>query len=331
MTPLSLRRVDAAAAALRQAVAQWRAAGMAVDFHDAAAVAQAAKTRNGAPCIAFHAGGADGAPDWDGLVRCDEWLAYAAPALAGLALPDGAAQAALALFSATPRPLSATFPYRKLTTAGLVSAGDFPEAPLALLHATEAKVWLRALPAPAQADAAIPAAIAGALHDLPVTLQFLLGASRLSRGRLSGVAPGDVLLVADHALGMRCNGLVLGWYSINEKGITVDKKLDEPYEDLADAALQAAPEEERALQGGAQDGMARIPVRLEFVLQQNKMTVGELAGLHGGQVFDLAPDAEKSVLVLANGALLGRGELVQLEDRLGVEMIDIYGGGERAD
>jgi hypothetical protein len=49
------------------------------------------------------------------------------------------------------------------------------------------------------------------------------------------------------------------------------------------------------------------------------------------QVIDLAPDAEKQVLVLANGAVLGRGELVQLEDRLGVEMIDIYGEGDHAD
>jgi type III secretion protein Q len=335
MSALALRRVDAGSAVLRQAVAAWRADGMAIDFYDPASGAATSanqpplQLQSGRQYIAFQADGGDGVPNWQGLVRCDEWLSGAVPAMAALALPDGGAEAALALFSATPQPLSATFPYRTLTASGLVCGTDLQNTPLAVLHTPQATVWLRALPAlPLQQHR--HQALAGWAHDIPATLQFLLGASRLSRGRLARVVAGDVLLVTEHALRMRCNGMVLGWYSITDKGINVDEQLDELYEDSADASLQAAPEEAQG--SNAQDALGRIPVRLEFVLQQNKMTIGELGRLHGGQLIDLEPDAEKSVLVLANGALLGRGELVQLEDRLGVEMIDIYGSSqERGD
>ncbi|HEY4319528.1 MAG TPA: type III secretion system cytoplasmic ring protein SctQ [Herbaspirillum sp.] len=325
-TALDLRRIDADAAALRRAVTCRRADGMAIDFYDPAGGAQAIKPpRPDADYIAFQAVDANGAPAWDGLVCCDEWLAGVAPALAGLALPGGAAQTALELFAATPQPLSEALPYQSLTAGGLVAGKDLHNAPLAALRTPQATVWLRALPPQTAGEPAL----AAWAQDIPATLQFLLGASRISRGRLSKIEPGDVLLVTDHALRMRCNGLVLGWYSITEKGIIVDQQLNQAYEDSPEAATQAAPEEARS--GVAQSGVARIPVRLEFVLQQNRVTMGELGLLHGGQVIDLAPDAEKQVLVLANGAVLGRGELVQLEDRLGVEMIDIYGESDHAD
>jgi type III secretion protein Q len=328
MSTLNLRRIDAEAAALRHAVIGWRADGIEIDFYEPALDGvQATKAPPiDADYIAFHADGSDGSPAWDGLVRCDEWLANVAPALAGLALPGGAAQTALDLFAATPQPLSGALPYQTLTAGGLVAGEDLRNQPLAALRTPQATIWLRALPA---AHPPSERALAAWAHDISADLQFLLGASRISQGRLSKVVPGDVLLVTDHALRMRCNGLVLGWYSITDKGITVDEQLNQAYEDNADAAIQAASEE--AQSGAAQNGVARIPVRLEFVLQQNRTTMGELGLLHGGQVIDLAPDAEKQVLVLANGAVLGRGELVQLEDRLGVEMIDIYGESDHAD
>src|ERR1700749_2571483 len=109
---LRLRRVAPESAALRQAVAQWRAAGAPVDFFDTdCATAQAAKApRHDARYIAFRATSGDGFPEWEGMIRCDEWLAHAAPVLAGMALPAGAEEAALDLFAATPQPFAAALP-----------------------------------------------------------------------------------------------------------------------------------------------------------------------------------------------------------------------------
>jgi type III secretion protein Q len=329
MSALNLRKVDAAAVALQHAAAGWRNRGAAIHFHSAGTAALQADARY----IAFHAGDA-GNPQggWNGLIRCEEWLANVAPALAALATTDGGVEHARQLFAVTPQPLTTDFPYHTITVTGIVPGTDLQHMPLAALSAPEATVWLQALPLlphslqPEQ-DAAAAAANAP-IYGIGANLQFLLGYSRLSSGTLSRVGPGDVLLVTDHALRMRCSGLVLGWYSITDEGIIVDELLEETYEQIAEAAVHADPEESG--DNAAQGGIERIPVMLEFVLQQNKITIGELGQLHAGQVIDLAPDAEKSVLVLANGAVLGRGELIQLEDRLGVEMIDIYGSGDHA-
>lgn len=334
MSALNLRRADGVEAALRRGVSLWQRKGMALQLHAAPPPPSQARY------IAFHANADANAGDshgWDGLIDCDEWLGNVAPELAALANFEGADEHAMQLFAATPQPLTATFPYRTISVTGLVSGADLQQSPLAALSTSQATVWLRALPPLPPQTQNDALAIDEKLHPIPASLQFLLGASQLSRGCLSRVAPGDVLLVTEHALRMRCNALVLGWYSITEEGITVDELLNEPYEEAAEAALQASPEQagedaiedEQAARAGFA-GIARIPVRLEFVLQQNKLTMGELSQMYSGQVIALAPEAEKQVLVLANGAVLGRGELVQMDDRLGVEIIDLYGSGDDA-
>lgn len=70
----------------------------------------------------------------------------------------------------------------------------------------------------------------------------------------------------------------------------------------------------------------RLPVRLEFVLQQSEVTLDELRELCRSNVLPLSADAERRVELRANGALLGRGELVQLDGRLGVEVAQWLGG-----
>jgi type III secretion protein Q len=340
MTALALRKVDAAAAALRSGVAAWQKKGMKLRLHDPALAhsAHASPSAASAPMadaryLSFQAVGMQHGSQWEGWLRSDEWLANVAPALAALAMPDRGAAHAAQLFAATPQPLSAAFAYQSIVVTGDISGADLQHLPLVALTTPEAVVWLRALPpVPSSQQDEKNEAFDMQMAAIPASLQFLLGASRLSQGCLSGVGPGDVLLISDHALHVRCNGLVLAWYSITDEGITVEELLEEPYEEFAVDAEQASPEQAGdPAQASSQAAMARIPVRLEFVLQQNKMTIGQLGQLHAGQLISLASDAEKQVLVLANGAVLGRGELVQLEDRLGVEVIELYGGEDHAD
>lgn len=340
MKKFNLRPVDAAASALQRGVMAWQEREMPIRYRGPGTVNEP-HPRAMSSYIAFHASDAHGG--WDGLIRSDEWLSNAAPALASLASACAGGDHAAHLFAATPRPFSGTLPavfaYTAIEVTGTVPGRDLQDAPLAALTAPEGTIWLRALPSlPPQEQEQeweqTPAApgIAAWICAIPVSLQFLLGSSRLSRGCLSRVGPGDVLLVSEHALRIRCQDLVLGLYSINEEGINVDELLNEPYNEpygeCTDAdEIALVPGQEPGRDGA---GMARIPVRLEFVLQQKTMTVGELGRLHRGQVIGLAPLAEKEVLILANGVALGRGELVQMEGRLGVEMSDIYGSPDHA-
>jgi type III secretion protein Q len=61
-----------------------------------------------------------------------------------------------------------------------------------------------------------------------------------------------------------------------------------------------------------------------MVLQQSTLTVAELESFYQGQIIPCHPDAEQNILIVANGTPVAKGELVWVEDRLGIEVKDIY-------
>lgn len=64
-----------------------------------------------------------------------------------------------------------------------------------------------------------------------------------------------------------------------------------------------------------------IPVRLTFDLGERQLTLGDLRRLQPGEVFDLhRPLNDGPVMVRANGALVGTGELVEIDGRIGVAL-----------
>lgn len=65
--------------------------------------------------------------------------------------------------------------------------------------------------------------------------------------------------------------------------------------------------------------LGSIPVRLQFDLGERHIKLGELRQLQPGEVFDLRrPLAGGPVMIRANGAIIGTGELVEVEGRIGV-------------
>ena len=66
-----------------------------------------------------------------------------------------------------------------------------------------------------------------------------------------------------------------------------------------------------------------IDVRLTFDLGDKLMTVGHLAAVQPGQVLALDAALPRLVRIRANGRLVGRGELVQLDDRVGVRVLEL--------
>nr|WP_255556860.1 FliM/FliN family flagellar motor switch protein [Sodalis sp. dw_96] len=70
--------------------------------------------------------------------------------------------------------------------------------------------------------------------------------------------------------------------------------------------------------------LATVPLKLEFILQRRYLAIGELQQLFKGKVMEIDPAGEKNIEIRANGHLLATGELVQLEDRLGVEITALH-------
>ncbi|AUZ47605.1 FliM/FliN family flagellar motor switch protein [Pseudomonas orientalis] len=63
---------------------------------------------------------------------------------------------------------------------------------------------------------------------------------------------------------------------------------------------------------------------LEILLQEQLISRKRLAAFAPGKVLPLAPEVIHCVEVRVNGQLMAVGELVQLEDRLGVELHEVY-------
>jgi type III secretion system YscQ/HrcQ family protein len=68
--------------------------------------------------------------------------------------------------------------------------------------------------------------------------------------------------------------------------------------------------------------VSEVPVTLLFEIGQVRLTMGELGQLQPGYTFKLNETVERDrpVTIKANGVPVGRGEIVQIDDRLGIRI-----------
>lgn len=72
-----------------------------------------------------------------------------------------------------------------------------------------------------------------------------------------------------------------------------------------------------------------IPLQVEVVVGSTVMNLGELLNLDIGSVVELEQAVEAPVDIRVNGKLVAKGEIVIVEDKFGVRIIDIIGREER--
>ena len=72
-----------------------------------------------------------------------------------------------------------------------------------------------------------------------------------------------------------------------------------------------------------------VPVQVSAVLGRSKMDVGELLKLGPGTVLELDRRVGEAIDIYVNNRLVARGEVVLVEDKLGVTMTEIV-NSERA-
>lgn len=160
-----------------------------------------------------------------------------------------------------------------------------------------------------------------ASEDMRVALHLDIGYATLEAAELEHLFPGDVLLMEQSFVSA---GRMLWLQAPGAGGLHV--YLPDPAEDAAGdqapfltvvqswthamPALDPAPNE-------AADLLA-IPVRLTFDLGEIALTLAELRALQPGQTIQLGQPIAEAVRVRANGALVGEGELVEIDGQLGV-------------
>lgn len=66
--------------------------------------------------------------------------------------------------------------------------------------------------------------------------------------------------------------------------------------------------------------LASLPIEIDGVLDERRMTMRELLSLRPGSLVKLQRSAGEYVDVIAGGALLGFGEVVVIENVIGIRM-----------
>lgn len=83
-------------------------------------------------------------------------------------------------------------------------------------------------------------------------------------------------------------------------------------------------DEDTGKQTGAFSALDRLLMRVAFDVGERTMTLGELQALHEGQVIELGQPLSTAVSIRVNGALVGTGEMVEVDGRLGVSVTSIF-------
>lgn len=159
----------------------------------------------------------------------------------------------------------------------------------------------------------------------PMACRFEIGRSVLSRAELLALRVGDVVLVAAPSCDRAADGTARLWLATQGQGGLPVRLSGHQVHVLQawsprpmNTALESpAPSDEQPL------ALDSVPVSLSFDLGEIQLPLAELSQLAAGQSFDLGRPLAGAVRVRANGLLVGLGELVEIDGRLGVALTQI--------
>lgn len=183
-------------------------------------------------------------------------------------------------------------------------------------------------------------------HDsLAVHLHLDIGYATLSPDELQRLDLGDVLLMERSFLGAErvlwlqapdAGGLHVQ-LPVDDAGNAEDAGTDAPSNQARTAApfltvvqpwTHAMPALETPLNEAA--SFDAIPMRLSFDLGEVSLTLAELRALQPGQAIRLGHPLAGAVRIRANGALIGEGELVEIDGHLGVCVGQLFAGSAKS-
>ncbi len=72
--------------------------------------------------------------------------------------------------------------------------------------------------------------------------------------------------------------------------------------------------------------MAEIPIEIEVELDRKTMTISDILTLDAGSVIRMSRSAGENIDILVRGMVVGSGEIVVIENTMGVRITDFRGG-----
>jgi type III secretion protein Q len=152
------------------------------------------------------------------------------------------------------------------------------------------------------------------------------GVATLSIEMLRALRPGDAVLldlppVADHEALIRVGGIQCRaqWNSKGQARMSRPIGKESGVTDQASHEISPDPATVEAMLGG-------VEVEVVFVVSRQTMALSTLKRWMCGEVIDLQQPADRAgVDIAVNDVVVGRGEMVQLDGRLAVEITRLHG------
>ena len=146
------------------------------------------------------------------------------------------------------------------------------------------------------------------VKQVKVNIGFMLGHARLSLSQLKGLAIGDVVLFDDNLLSnkqaiLKVNGQYMHYCQINDE--LTFKVIDKEVEMIMD---------------NKGIDLDKMQVYLSFEMNEKKVTLKDIESIQVGHVFEMSAPNHSAISVKVNDDTLAYGELVRIEDKLGVRI-----------
>lgn len=255
---------------------------------------------------------------WEGVIDLQAWFASVMPHSAKMSSSSWSGQQLEELFLNSTRPLEGLpeeLEYCQLASKGILARKNITDS-MYSCQLQHGRIWF----------CGIPDNLAPTRHStggigvgrLPIDIQFEVGHSFININLLKRVQIGDVLLVNKNKNVAFSAGNIIGEFSRNKDGFMFDVEDDYTDMDFDDAESDIKSEPPKLMPRD------KISVKLGFILQQSRISIDELESLYQGMILPCEPDAEKNITITANGVAIARGEVVWIEDRLGVEVKALY-------
>jgi flagellar motor switch protein FliN/FliY len=104
---------------------------------------------------------------------------------------------------------------------------------------------------------------------------------------------------------------------------------DLPLEEFADSTALTTVDESADKSASDLAPVFDVPVNIAAVLGKSNMSVAQLLKLGRGSVLELDRKVGEAIDIFVNNRLVARGEVVVVEDRLGVTMTEIIKDGDQ--
>ncbi len=105
---------------------------------------------------------------------------------------------------------------------------------------------------------------------------------------------------------------------------------------MTDTTSEVASDEAPATEAGAESPAAKkleivldIPVRLSMEVGNTNISIRKLLQLNKGSVVELSRSAGEPLDVLVNGTLVAHGEVVVVNEKFGVRLLDVISPEQR--